>query len=269
MEHNATKSVNLLERTLDILEELARSGEAMSLHDVASATSTPKASTHRLLQTLQGRGYVTQDTASGRYSAGIRCFELGSMWAQNLDMRSAAAAHLAALNENTGETVHLGVYEFGDVIYIERLESRHQVIAKSYVGRRCPATSVATGRVLLAYSDHAEIDRVLGQPLPAYTGRSITDPAALRSMLAQIRVDGYGINHGSYRDEVGGIAAPIRDHTGRVIASVGLCMPEHRFGDDHVPALRDRTVEAAVAISRSLGGPDRAVTSSAGAGHEV
>jgi DNA-binding IclR family transcriptional regulator len=242
-------------KTLDLLETLARSGVAMSLGDLSAATTTPKASLHRLLQTLQSRGYVTQDGQTGPYAVGIRCFELGSMWAQNLDVRAIAAPYLVHLNAVSQETVHLGVYEHGDVVYVDRLESPQQVVAKSYVGRRCPATCVATGRVLLAYSDQAEIDRVLSEPLPTYTSRSITDPDRLSAMLTDVRIDGYAINRCSYRDDVSGIAAPIRDHTGRVIASVGLCLPDHRFVDERFDLLRDATTQAAVDISRALGGP--------------
>ncbi|MCU1605818.1 MAG: IclR family transcriptional regulator [Modestobacter sp.] len=253
MEHGSGLQSSVL-RTLDILEALTRSGATMTLADLAAQTATPKGTLHRLLQSLQSRGYVTQDGVTGRYAAGLRCFELGSLWAQNLDLRSTAAPFLARLNVATRETVHLGVYEHGDVVYIDRLESPQQVIAKSYVGRRCPATCVATGRVLLAFSDLAEIDRVLGEPLPAYTAHSITDRDELAAMLNAVRADGFGVNRCSYRDEVSGIAAPIRDHTGRVVASVGLCLPDHRLGGDRVELLRDATIETALEISRALGG---------------
>lgn len=257
------RPTTVTDRTLNILEGLARSGSSLSFTELCSIDETPKATMNRLLGTLVDRGYVTRDSLS-RYSAGVRCFELGSMWAQNLDVRSVASPHLARLNEASMETVHLGVYENGDVVYIDRLESPQQVIAKSYVGRRCPATCVATGRVLLAYSDHAEISRVLGEPLPRFTDRSITDPDELAELLAQIRVNGYGVNRCSYRDEVSGIAAPVRDHTGRVVASVGLCMPDHRFSTDRFDDLLERTLDAAVEISRALGGPVDLVTADAG-----
>jgi len=208
---------NITDRTLDILEALARSGSSLSFKELCEIDDTPKATMNRLLGTLTERGYVTRDSAN-RYSAGVRCFELGSMWAQNLDVRSVASPHLAKLNEVSMETVHLGVYENGDVVYIDRLESPQQVIAKSYVGRRCAATCVATGRVLLAYSDREEIARVLAEPLPRFTDRSIVDPDELAELLAQVRVNGYGVNRCSYRDEVSGIAAPVRDHTGSVVA---------------------------------------------------
>ncbi|MBM9462846.1 IclR family transcriptional regulator [Aeromicrobium sp. YIM 150415] len=252
MKHSS-EPVLLVTRTLDILEALARSGAPTALTELSEQVASPKATTHRILASLQARGYVSQDASTGRYSAGVRCFELGSLWAQNLDLRAVTAPYLKALNEQSRETVHLGVYEHGDVIYIDRLESPQQVVAKSYVGRRCPATCVATGRVLLAYSDHDEIDRVLSEPLPAYTDRSITDPAELGEMLTDVRERGYGINQCSYRDDVSGIAAPIRDHTGRVVASVGLCMPDHRMSPDRMDALRDMTLATAADISRALG----------------
>ena len=253
---------NVTDRTLNILEGLARSGSSLTFKELCEIDDTPKATMNRLLGTLMDRGYVTRDSAS-RYAAGVRCFELGSMWAQNLDVRSVASPHLAKLNEASRETVHLGVYESGDVVYIDRLESPQQVIAKSYVGRRCAATCVATGRVLLAYSDRSEIARVLAEPLPRFTDRSIVDPDELAELLAQVRVDGYGVNRCSYRDEVSGIAAPVRDHTGGVVASVGLCMPDHRFSADRFDDLRDLTLEAAVEISRALGGPADVVTADA------
>jgi DNA-binding IclR family transcriptional regulator len=78
-----------------------------------------------------------------------------------------------------------------------------------------------------------------------------------------VRACGYGVNRGSYRDGVGGLAAPIRDHTGQVIASVGVCLPEQRFGEDRFDELRAATIEAAVDISAALGGPGQLVAATA------
>lgn len=242
-----------LERALDILELLARSGTQVGLTEIATTVGGPKATVHRLLGTLQARGYVTQDPQSSLYSAGVRCFELGSLWAQNLDLRAVAAPYLVRLNEETDETVHLAIYDHGDVVYVDKLESRQPVVARSYVGRRCTATCVATGRALLAFQPTAEIRAVLERPVPPYTDRTVTDPGELAEMLADVRRTGYGVNHGSFREGVGGVAAPIRDHTGVAVASVGLCLPEARFGADRFDDLRDRTVATAGAISVALG----------------
>ena len=109
--------------------------------------------------------------------------------------------------------------------------------------------------VIMLTSKDEEIDEILSFPLPSSSPHSITRPAELDALLDRVRRDGYAVNRGGYREGVGGVAAPVRDYTGRVVASVGLGMPEQRFGADRFEVLRDWTVEAASAISAALGGP--------------
>lgn len=241
-----------LHRGLDVLEWLARHGRPAPLATIAEDLAAPKPTVHRLLAALQSRGYVAQDVDTGHYAAGIRCFELGSLWAQNLDLRAIAGPHLRDLNARTGETVHLAVYEGGDVVYVDKLESRHPIVAQSHVGHRAPASCVATGRALLAFMPANEIERVVTAPLERYTSRTLTEPEELRELLDTVRTTGHAVNVGGYREGVCGVAAPIRDHTGRVVASVGCCVPQPRF-EDTFPALRDATVAAAAGISGALG----------------
>lgn len=249
-------TVSIVERSLDVLEMLVRSEAPRSLSEIVEAVGGAKATVHRLLKTLQARQYVIQDPRTARYTAGIRCFELGNLCGQNRDLRSVAAPFLRQLNDEVGETVHLAVYDYGDVVYIDRIESPQPVVARSHIGDRCPASCVATGRALLAFEPKGEISRVLGGPLPAFTKYSVSDPAELDRVLRRVRTDGFAVNHSSFRDGVGGVAAPIRDYTGRVVASVGLCLPESRFGSDRLEFLRTSTTHIASAISASLGGPD-------------
>jgi DNA-binding IclR family transcriptional regulator len=254
MERSSAGDARSLHRALDVLEALASAGRPLALGELSERVGARKPTAHRLLATLTARGYASQDTRDGRYSAGIRLFELGSLWAQNLDLRFVAAPHLDRLNEETGETVHLAVYDHGDAVYIDKRETRHAVVASTHVGRRCPAYCVATGRVLLAHQPAEAIADVLAGPLPRHTERTTTDPGELAALLEDVRRDGFAVNRGSLREGVGGIAAPIRDHTGAVVAAVGCCLPESRFGSDRFDLLRDRSIEAAAAISRELGG---------------
>jgi DNA-binding IclR family transcriptional regulator len=246
-------SATHVDRVLDILEVLARSPRPQLLGEVAAAVGAAKPTTHRLLAALVRRGYAAHDPREGEYRIGIRCFELGSLWAANLDLRQLAAPHLGRLNTATRETVHLAVYDHGDAVYVDKLDSPLPVIASSFVGRRCPASCVATGRVLLAYQPERELARVLESPLPRFTEQTITDPAALRDLLDEVHRTGVGVNHGSYRDGVGGVAVAVRDRTGMVVASVGVCLPEIRFGQDRFEALRDEVAAAGRAISSDLG----------------
>ena len=177
------------------------------------------------------------------------------------DELGLARPHLEALNRELGETVHLAVYDQGDVVYVDKLEGTQQVIARPDTGNRAPATVVATGRSLLAFQPAEEIRAQLARPLPGYTDSTPTSPDQVAELLRQVRRDGYSVNRETYRTGICGLAAPIRDSTATVIASVGIVVPAHRFAAGDFDRLRDRTVATAVGISAELGGPDALVTS--------
>jgi len=249
-----------VERALDVLEWLAAAdGQPRGLSEVSLALGQPKATVHRLLAVLRKRGYVAQDAQSG-YHLGIKCFELGNHWAKSFDLRTFARPFLEKLNGDLGETVHLAVYDQGDVVYVDKLESTQVVIARPDIGNRAPATVVATGRALLAFQPAGEIKAQLSRPLPAYTENTPTTAEAVAEVLEQVRHDGYAVNQETYRKGICGLAAPIRDSTGGVIASVGILVPAHRFLAEDFDTHRDATIRTALAISGALGGPVQLIT---------
>jgi DNA-binding IclR family transcriptional regulator len=249
-----------VERALDVLEWLAAAeGESRGLSEIALGLGQPKATVHRLLTVLRKRGYVAQDAQSG-YLLGIKCFELGNYWAQSFDLRTFARPYLEELNDELGETVQLAIYDQGDVVYVDKLQSTQLVIARPEIGNRAPATVVATGRALLAFQPAADIRSLLSRPLPAYVENTPTTPEAITELLAQVRRDGFAVNRETYRKGICGLAVPIRDSTGAVIASVGILVPAHRFVDEQFEVHRDATIRTALAISSALGGPMQLIT---------
>jgi DNA-binding IclR family transcriptional regulator len=239
-----------LDRALSIMEYLAREEAPRALSEIISDVGGPKATTHRLLSTLCSRGYLRQN-AESEYSLGIRCFEIGSMWAGSRELRSVAGPHLAALNDVTRETVVMGVYEQGSVVYVEKVSSPQPVVATTELGSRCPARLVATGRVLLAYQEPDEI----GRQLAVAGEEGATGGEELQHALVEVRRQGFAVTRDTYRTAVSGIGAPLRDHTGRVVAAVGLVVPSERFSADRVDLLRQQTLDCSLAITAELGGP--------------
>jgi DNA-binding IclR family transcriptional regulator len=242
-----------LNRALSIVEYLAAAQEPRGLTEIASEVGGPKATVHRLLSTLCSRGYVQQNSKSA-YSLSIRFFEIGSIWAQGLDLRALASPHLSRLRDLARETVVLAVYDQGSVVYIDKLTSPQAVIATSQLGRRSPASLVATGRVLLAYQPAAEIASCVSDPERLESQQEL-GADQLDSILKQVRREGYAITQETYRVGVSGLAAPVRDHTGVVVAAIGLTMPSERFVDRQVGILRQHTLDCALAITVELGGP--------------
>lgn len=224
-----------VDSTLDVLELLGSAGEPVGVTDVAERLGLSAAGAHRLLSTLKRRGYAEQDPASSRYSIGLQAFGLAALSASRRDLRERSASYIRELNEATGETVHLAVYDAGWIVYLEKADSRHPVAPVSQVGARAPAHLVATGRAILAYLPESELGQL---DLEGY------DPAETRER-------GWALNEESYREGVSGVAAPIRDWTGAVTASIGCCLPSRRLTDPE--ELAERCMSAAAGISAELG----------------
>ena len=244
-----SKTVHL---ALDVLELLAGRGAPARLTELAAELDHPKTTVHRTLAALEARSYVMQ-LPDERYRLGLRCLELGASSAAMLDLRTVARTVVEELNRRTSESIHLAVYERGDVVYVDKVDSPLPVAPKSRVGTRAPALAVATGRAILAFQSSAELDWVLDGPIEAHTPSTVTDPEQLRAMFQKVRDEDLATNVSSWRQGVCGIAAPIRDHTGVVVASVGCCIPEDRFSAHRRDELGPIVLKAARGISRQLG----------------
>jgi DNA-binding IclR family transcriptional regulator len=240
-------------QTLDVLELLARAERPLGLTEIADRLELSAPATHRLLTTLLDRGYVAQEPFGSKYIRGLACFSLAALAASRRTLHDAATGPMRNLNLQTGEAVHLVVYESGSAVYIDKLESLRETAPVSRVGERAPVHCVATGRAILAYLPLADLDALLAGGLQRFTATTLADRAELLADLAQTRRRGYAINRGSWRAAVGGVAAPIREFSGIVQASVGCCLPLERFTKETIPELAAHTVQTATAISRHLG----------------
>jgi DNA-binding IclR family transcriptional regulator len=249
------------DKALDILEWLAeRDTSNPKLSEITAGLGLPKATVHRLLTLLKQRGYVDQDGQSG-YSLGLKCFELGEHWNRRFDLRTFARPYLEKLNRELEETVQLAIYDQGDAVYIDKLESPQRVLARPDASNRAPATVVATGRALLAFQSLGELELQLARPLPKYTDDTPTSPEQVAEVLDEVRVQGYAVNTGTYRDGICGLAAPIRNSTGAVVASLGIIVPAHRFNDGNMDRYREVVTRIAVEASAAMGGPSQLIKS--------
>jgi IclR family KDG regulon transcriptional repressor len=246
-------SARSVDQTLDLLELLARADQPVGVTEVARSLALSPSGVHRLLATLRERGYAAQDPVTGRYTRGLQCFRLAALAASRQTLRAVADDHLRVLNQATGEAVHLTVYESGHVVYIDKLESHHETAPVSRVGEQAPAHCVATGRAIIAYLPLSEIEMLIERGLEPFTESTISDREALLEDLEATRARGYALNRGSWRAAVGGVAAPIRDFSGMVQASVGCCLPLERLTDETTATLAAQTIQTAAAISEELG----------------
>jgi IclR family KDG regulon transcriptional repressor len=237
---------------LQVVETLSKHPQLSGVSDLARHLGLTKSNTHRLLQTLVACGYARNLDQSGRYELTLKVWEIGAAVLDRLDLRTVAAEYMEALCQVSGETVHLSVLEGAEVIYIAKIDSPHPVRAYSRVGGRAPAHCVATGKALLAHAPDLLIDEIARELRP-FTRLTITTPSKLRAELGSIRRAGYAANRGEWREGVCGVAAPIWNASGKVIAAIGLSGPADRFKPRSLKRFAPSVVSVAQQISSSLG----------------
>jgi DNA-binding IclR family transcriptional regulator len=257
---------NTLVKGLGLLEVLAHADRPLGVTELAARIGLGKSNVHRLLQALVELGYVRRDGEAGEYAASIRLWELGSAVLTNLDLRRAAQSWMDWLLDRTRETVHLSVLDGDDVVYVHKLDSPEPVRAYTQIGGRAPAYAVATGKAMLAWIDGGALEAV-SHRLHAFSSRTLTDPAEFLRDMERVRQQGFAVNRGEWRESVGGVAAPVRDPSGRVVAAVGLSGPIERLRPSTLKALAADVIRAADGVGAALAGhervPDRSAARSA------
>lgn len=223
---SSARSVQAVDRALDLLEALADLDGPVGVGEVAALTGLPQGTAHRLLRSLQIRGYVRHD-ASRKYSLGAAAFRLGDA-AQRALSRSARP-HLAELVALSGETANLAVLEGDDVVYVAQVPSPRTLRMFTEVGRHVPPHSTAVGKVLLAAM---EPDRALAlvrrRGLVPVTEHTITDAAAFAAELDRVRDLGFAADEQEQEVGVRCVAVPVGSG-GDVVAAVSLSGPTARF----------------------------------------
>ncbi|MBV7486537.1 IclR family transcriptional regulator [Bordetella sp. BOR01] len=243
---------NTLVKGIAVLELLAHSSRPLRLTHIAAELGIAKSNVHRLMQALVEMRYVLRDEESSTYSASIKLWELGTAVLGKLDLRRHAEQQMNALQDETGETVHLSVLDRNQVVYVHKVESMNPVRAYTQIGGRVPAYCVATGKAQLAYRSESMLAEMSGR-LEGHTPNTIVDPARFLREMKKARAQGFAVNRGEWRDNVWGIAAPIMGAKGAAIAAVGISGPADRIRKKHLQDSAALVAAAAAAISEALG----------------
>lgn len=239
--------------TLAVLEVLGNAREPLPFAAVVEATKRPKGSVHRMLATLVNTGFVVQHPETARYALTLKLWRLGTVAVRDLEIVKIARPWQERLVTATDETVHLAVLNpSGDVIYISKVESPRSIRVQTQIGQLSPSWCTATGRSMLAFNPSVA-DRVLSQPLKPRTTKTVTDPKRIRASLRDVAAKGYAVTKSENHLDMGGIAAPIRDHTGGVIAASGVAIPAFRMDRRLIDRCIPEVVHTAEAISAELG----------------
>lgn len=249
------QSVQAIDRAVAVMSVFSRARPVAGVSEIAAFTSLSRSTVHRILVSLANHGLVAQLPRSTDYCLGPRLLGLAETARQRLSLERQAEPAMTALRDVTGETVALHILDATPARRtVAQVESLH-ALRRTYtdIGSALPPHQGAPGKVLLAFAPEPVQEQVLGGDLRSAVTRSKLDVAALRDELAGIRAAGYALSLEERVPGVVGLAVPVRDHTGSVVAAMSVSVPALRAGMAELEALAPRAMEAADELSTQLG----------------
>jgi len=248
-----TSSVQSIERAIAILKAFSTEKEELGVTELSRQLDLHKSTVSRLIASLQREGLVEENLVTRKYRLGMALVTLGGLVLQRLDVAQTARPLMATLSDMTQETVILAIKDDAEAVNVAQVPSPQMVKHIEWVGRRTPLHCTAVGKVLLAYSPVAEQQAFINRGLPRYTSNTITGPETLCQELERVREQGYAIGSEEFEVGLNEIAAPIRDHTGEVVASISVSGPAFRLSSDRFPSLAEHVQQSARTLSGQLG----------------
>jgi len=246
--------IKVLDKSLSVLELLLKEGSSINMTELSKKLGFYPSTTHRILDTLKHWGYVEQDSHTQKYQLGLKALELGMAKLHKMDLVREATTYLKELVNQCNETVHLGVLEEGEVLYLAKEESSQTIRMISYVGKRAPLYCTALGKILLAYMSEEEREKILeDRELPRLTEKTITDKGELEKELNEIKEQGFALDREENEKDVRCVAAPIRNYQGGVIAAISISSPIFRIDENAQNNLKEALIETSKKISKRLG----------------
>ncbi len=246
--------IQSIERAADVLELFLISSEELSVKEMSDRLGLSKSTVHGIIKTLEYRGYLKQDPNNLKYKLGLKLFELGNKVSAQFDLSKIARPIIKELVDDLKETVHLVVFERGEVIYVEKIDGPQAIRIYSQVGKKAPIHCTGVGKSILAFQDEEEIERLLSNTeLKPYTEFTMTDKEEVKKHLQTIREQGYATDDEEIELGLKCVAAPIFDHYGKAIAAISCAAPKFRMGDERQTEIIRRMKEAAAMISRNMG----------------
>jgi IclR family transcriptional regulator, acetate operon repressor len=245
-----TGLVQSLSRGLDILEMLAASRDGLRLTDLAHEVGLSPSTVHRLLTTLELRGFATFDRARTRWRVGVNCFAAGATFLRRQDFVFHCLPFMRRLRDESAATVNLGIEERGKVVFLTRIEHQEPARAVARPGGCSPLHASGIGKALLAARDA----RALPIALEPRTLKTIVDPAELRREIARVQQRGWAIDDEENAPGLRCLAAAIYDDRGVPVAAISIAAPLAEMRDARLAALGPVVAGIAGRITSSLGG---------------
>lgn len=246
-------NVPALERGLRLLCEFDRETRTLSAPELARRFDLPRSTVFRLLATLENLGFVEREAGGREYRLGLAVLRLGFEYLASLQLNELGLPLLERLREQTGYPCVLVVRDGRSVVYVARVAPPSPFVSAVTVGTRLPAHATVLGRVLLSDLSMPQLRALYPEErLEAFsetTPRTVTE---LFNLVQADRASGFAVSQGFYESNISAIAAPVRDHSGSVMAALGLTMNAGQIDEGELDELIRQVRAAADELSALL-----------------
>jgi DNA-binding IclR family transcriptional regulator len=241
------EAVPAVAKAIRILDCVAQDpAHGWTLGELTERLRIPKSSVYRILLTLEEAGLLVKEAGSGgHYHLGPTINRWASRYVPEMRYRSLIRPVLERLSDETGEAVQAATLDGHSAVVIDQIDSRFMVRAVSWVGRRSPLHCSSLGKALLATAPESFVDQYLSARLERVTAMTITDPAAIRAALAEVRRSGYAMDRGELEEGLWCIGVPVR--MGDCALAISISAPGARMARH-----RDRVVRLLLDAAREL-----------------
>jgi len=243
-----------LSHAIQLMDCFSKDKPYLGVREVARMTGLSTSTTGRTLSSLKGVGLLMQDTETRKYTLAGKVLAWAEVYSATLDVRRVAQPFIYDIQRLTGETVSLYILEGTERVCVERLESEENVRVVARVGRYIPLHAGSAGKLFLAYlPEEKREDLLANEPRKVFTPFTITDPDELRTQCERILEQGFALSHGEWTVDASGVAAPIFNQRGQMIAALTISGPTQRFTEEKIEQVTKTCIRTANQISRLLG----------------
>jgi DNA-binding IclR family transcriptional regulator len=246
--------IQSLSRGLEILDLMATRGGEVSVTEAARFLGVDGSTSSRLMATLEARGYVDQSRDTHRFRLGTKLIQLSNTVLQSLNLGSIGHEEVRALAEETGEGAQMAILRRTFAVFVDHVDGRERLTINTNVGDYDPLHCTAIGRALLSGMSDKEVSDLLATTeLERYTPRTTVSIGEVLDRVRIVRRQGYAFDDEERYAGVQCVAAPIFDHSGRVVAAIGISGPTPRMIRATEKALSEAVRAASRQISSRLG----------------
>jgi len=248
------KPSSTLVNAIRLMDCFSKDEPYIGVREAARKTGISTSTAGRVLASLKELGLLVQNMETRQYTLSGKVLAWAEVYSATVDVRRIALPYIYDLQRITGETISLYILEGKERVCVERLESEQNVRMVARVGRYLPLHAGSAGKLFLAYMTEEQRQEVLEtEERKAFTPMTITETDQLLAECQRIVEIGYAVSHGEWVVDASGVAAPIFNQRGQMVAAMTISGPTQRFSSDKVEQFTRNCVRAGRHISRLLG----------------